>query len=308
MEKILPKMIVVAGPTGSGKSDLGIRLAQKFQGEIINADSRQIYKGLVIGTNVVKGVFKKINARTVYVAKDIKHHLIQFVNPEQVFTVAQYKKNAIETINDILSRKKLPILVGGTGLYIRAVTENLIIPPIKPNKILRQKLEKKSIQELVDELARLDEEAAEIIDKNNKMRVIRALEIVMSTGMPLAKTRSIGPKLYDSLKIAIAVDRSVLKTKLLQRAKLMVRGGLIEETINLLRKYPSNSVCFNAIPYKIALDYINGSISQSELVNRIALADYHYSKRQITWLKKEKNVRWVESIDEAEKLVADFLQ
>lgn len=307
MNKILPKIVAITGPTGTGKTELGIKIAYKFNGEIVNADSRQIYKGLMIGTNAIKGVWKKINSRLVYVADGIVHHLIQCIEPRQVFTVAQYKKRAIEIINDILKRKKLPLLVGGTGLYIRAVTENLAIPPVKPNKVLRQKLENKTTQELFQQLTKLDEQSAQVIDKNNKIRLIRAIEIIIATGMPLAKVRSIGPKLYDSLKIGLKIDKDILKAKLFKRAKSMVEAGLIEETEKLLKKYPPQALCFNAIPYKIALDYIKGQINQDELISRIALADYHYSKRQLTWFKKEKDIKWVSSIEEAEELVSNFL-
>ncbi len=298
MQEKLPKIVVITGPTGSGKTELSIELALKFDGEIVNADSRQIYKGLIIGTNVISDKEKK----------GIKHHLFQFIEPSEVFTVADYKILAIKTINDILSRQKLPIIVGGTGLYIKTVTDNLKLPAVAPNKNLRQKLNCQSAEELYQQLKTLDEEAAELIDRHNKVRLIRAIEIVLSTGLLLSRVRSIGPKLYDSLKIAIAINRQDLKKKLRQRAEVMLKKGLIEEIKGLFKKYPKDALCFNAIPYKLGIEYLDGRLTENQLIESIAFADYHYSKRQITWLKKDKEVKWVSSFEEAILIVGNFLK
>jgi len=166
-----PPLVVILGPTASGKSELAIKLAKKFGGEIVSADSRQIYQEMDIGTGKLT---KKQMA-------SIAHHLINLVKPDQEFTLAQYKKLAIKTIKNIQKRNKLPFLVGGTGLYIQTVVDNLIIPQVKPNKKLRNKLEKLTNQELLIQLKKIDPLTAKIIDPYNKRRLIRALEVCLLT-------------------------------------------------------------------------------------------------------------------------------
>lgn len=307
MIQVLPKLITILGPTASGKSDMAMKFAQKFNGEIVNADSRQIYKGFILGTNAIKGVFKKINDETMYESNGVFHHLIQFIAPEEKFSLAQYKKLAIDIVNRIIKRGRVPFLVGGTGLYIRSVTENLIIPKIKPNQILRQKLESKTLENLLNDLKTLDPESASLIDKNNKRRLVRALEIVIISGEPISKLKGIGEPLYNCLKIGIKIDKEKLKLKIKERAKKLLISGFIEETKNLLKKYPSNLECFSAIPYKVVIGYLNGEIAKEEIVEKISLLEYHYAKRQLTWFSKEKNISWCESYEEAEGLVAQFL-
>ena len=178
----LSKIIVILGRTASGKTGLGLKLAKKFNGEIVSADSRQIYTKMQIGTAKPAGVWKKVKGQKMYLVQGIPHHLMDIVDPGEDFSVADYKTLAIKCIKDILSRKKLPIIVGGTGLYIQALVENLDIPQVGPNKELRKHLEKKKPSELAVLLKKIDPIAAKKIDLQNPRRVLRALEVFILSG------------------------------------------------------------------------------------------------------------------------------
>ena len=297
-----PQILVILGPTASGKSELAVKLAQKFNGEIISADSRQIYKGMDIGTA------KPTKAES----KLIPHHLIDIKNPNQNYTVSQYKKDAIAAIKKILRKNKLPILVGGTGLYIKAVVDNLKIPKVKPNPQLRQKLEKelkeKGLNFLYEKLIKLDPEAAYIVDRYNPRRVIRALEITFQTKKPFSAQRKQGKKMFNALKIGINPPPKKLKEKIEKRVDQMVNDGLIQEVKNLIKKYPAELPVFDTIGYCEIINYIQGKISLEEAINQIKKNTWHYVKRQMTWFRKDKEIVWVANQKEAENLVREFLR
>jgi len=313
--KILPKIIVILGPTASGKSGLAVKLAKKFGGEVISADSRQVYKGMDIGTA------KPAKTET----EQIRHYLIDIKNPNQNYTVAQYKKDAIIAIKKVLAKNKLPILCGGTGLYIKAVVDNLEIPEVKPNFRLRKKLEtelqQKGLNFLYEKLIKLDPEATYIIDKYNPRRVIRALEITFQTKKPFSSQRKKGEKIFDVLEIGLKLPPEKLKWKIEKRVDQMIKDGLIKETTNLLKKYPANLSVFDAIGYHEIINCLQGKISLSEAIRQIKSNTWHYAKRQMTWFKKparqqpepqamaggNKDIKWIEKYSEAEKLVKNFL-
>jgi len=301
---MLDKLIIILGPTGSGKSDLAIRLAKEFDGEIISADSRQIYRDFVIGSGLVQGNFKE----NIYYAQDIPHYLVQFQDPETVFSVAEYKELAIQKIKEITEKKYVPLLVGGTGLYIDAVAKNLIIPKIKPNLALRKKLEAKSNSELLLQLQAIDPESAKTIDKNNKRRLIRALEVSLLGVVTFSQTKQQGPQLFDQLKIGIKIDRSKLYKNIDQRVNQIIEDGLVNEVENLLKLYPRSAPAFSGIGYKETIEYLEGKINESELVQKIKFATHAYARRQITWFKRDPKIHWVKNYSEAEKLTKEFLK
>lgn len=309
-----PKIIVIVGPTASGKSSLAIKIARKFGGEIISADSRQIYRGMDIGT--AKPPRDKTSNYLIaklpnYRSSGIPYYLIDIKNPNQNYTVAQYKKDAIRAIKKVLVKNKLPILVGGTGLYIKAVVDNLEIPEVKPNPRLRQKLEKelkgKDLKFLYEKLISLDPKAAYIIDKNNPRRVIRALEITLQSKKPFSAQRKQGKKLFDALKIGLNPTPEKLKEKIENRVDEMSRDGLIKEVKKMLKKYPADLSVFDAIGYREIINYLQGKISFAEATDLIKKNTWHYAKRQMTWFKKDKEIIWLANPEKAFAVCRDFL-
>lgn len=322
--RFFPRVLVIVGPTASGKTNLGIKLAQKFSGEIISADSRQIYRGLNVGT--AKPPFSYAlrsdastkpsappngGART-YISDGIPHHLIDIRNPNQPYTVAQYKGDCVKAVRQTLNKNKLPIIVGGTGLYIKAVVDNLTIPRVRANPLLRDKLERelqgRGLDFLYKELIKLDPEAAYIIDPRNPRRVIRALEIALSTKRPFSETRRQGKPLFDFLQIGIGQPREKLRTRIDKRIDIMIREGLIDEVKNLIKKYPAQISAFEAIGYREVIDHLQGKISLEEAIKLMKKNTWHFAKRQLTWFRKDKSIHWLTTQSQAEKLTKNFLQ
>jgi tRNA dimethylallyltransferase len=276
-ELIKPKLLVVLGPTASGKTDLAIYLAKKFNGELISADSRMIYKGMDIGTN-------KPN--------NFNHYLIDIINPDEDFNVALYKKMAIDKIREIYERGKLPILVGGTGLYIKAVIENLEFPTVKADKKMRNNLEKKTTEELFNIYEKMDKEGAKIIDKNNRRRLIRAIEVFTSTGESFFKERK-GEQLFDVLQIGIKITKEELKKIIEKRVESMFKQGLEKEVKKLYKKYGFEIPVMKTIGYWEWDDYFKGLTTREEVRERIKINTINFSKRQMTWFKKDKDIKWI---------------
>ncbi|MCL4400190.1 tRNA (adenosine(37)-N6)-dimethylallyltransferase MiaA [Patescibacteria group bacterium] len=291
------KIIVIVGPTGSGKTGLAVKIGKKFGGEIISADSRQIYRGLKIGSNYPSD--KEL--------KSVPHHLIGFVDPKNNFTVAEYQKKAFHIINILKKKNKIPIICGGTGFYVRSITDGTVMPTVPPDEKLRNNLENKTIESLDEILKNLDKKRWGNIDLKNKRRVIRAIEIASVLGrVPDIEHR---PPKENILKIGIDIPKNKLKKSIETRAKSMLRSGLIKET----KKLVSSGIGIKKInelgfEYKDVLRYINGEIkTKAELIDLLVLDTMHYVKRQITWFKKDKNIHWVMSDTEAKKIIDRFL-
>jgi len=302
------KLIVIVGPTASGKTEYAVEIAKKFNGEIVSADSRQIYKGMNLGTAKPNG--KWINGKFIY--KGIPHHLIDFLEPSCNFTVAQYKNLAIKKIKEIAKRKKIAVLIGGTGLYIKAVVDNLDIPEIPPQPNLRAKLEKKLKQKGIDylfnKLISLDPEAAYIIDPKNPRRVIRALEIILVTNKPFSSQRKSGRQLFDALEIGIAIPKEKLFTRIDKRIDVMMQKGLLKEVKMLIQTYGEKRQAFDAIGYRELIPYIRSQKNIGLGLELMKKNTRNYAKRQLTWFKKDKRINWVNSVSKAKTLVRAFLQ
>lgn len=306
-----PKLIVIVGPTASGKTEFAIALAEHFGGEIVSADSRQIYKGMDIGTAKPHGTWRIINGKKIFSCKGVRHHLIDFLTPNKPFTVAQYKTKATQAIKAVLSRKRLPILVGGTGLYIKAIVDNLDIPRVPPNQKLRAELEKnikeKWIKHLFDTLVALDPEAAYIVDPKNPRRVIRALEITIATRIPFSKQRTSGKQLFDTLQIGINVPKKTFHARIDTRINAMMKQGLLNEVRTLIKQYGARTKVFDAIGYRELIPCIDNPAILPYAVDLMKKNTRNYAKRQITWFKKDKRIHWVSSLKEAKRLVKNFL-
>jgi tRNA dimethylallyltransferase len=288
------KLLIILGPTASGKSDLAIKIAKLFDGEIVSADSRQVYKEMNIGT--AKPLKDKI-----------PYYLLNIIEPNKHFSAAEYKTFAYKAIKDIQDRNKLPILCGGTGLYISSVIENWQFPKTPPQEELRKELEKKSIKQLFEIYQELDTEGSQSIDKKNKRRLIRAIEVCKANNKPFWQQRKIGNPLFDTLIVGIKLPKEELKERITKRIKKMIKMGLETEVKSLLKKYgwiPS----LQAIGYQEWKEYFNNKINKKEVQNLIELHTVQYSKRQMTWFKKMKNVRWIEKPEQAIQLTKFFLK
>ena len=299
----MDKLLVILGPHASGKSDLAIKIAQLFNGEIISADSRQIYQGMNIGTGKV---LRDDNKNLEFLSSGIRHHLLDIVSPQEYFSVAQYQKLALDAINDILQRGKLPIICGGTGLYISATIEGWQLPKIKPQESLRRELENLTTQELFQKLKKLAPERAQTIDQNNKRRLVRALEIVLSgqTIPPLKKQ----PLPYDIFIIGIKRSNEELKQRIKLRLEQRLAQGMIEE----IKELKNNGVGSQrledfGLEYRWVNRYLENKVDFETMKNNLYRDICQYAKRQMTWFKKIPNVHWVSNENEIIDLTHQFL-
>ncbi len=297
MTNNLKPLIVILGPTASGKSELAIELAKKFNGEIVSCDSRQIYREMNIGTAKV----------TEEEMQGIPHHMLDIVNPDEEFTLPQFKKLAVKHIQDIQERDKIPFLVGGTMLYIQSIVDNLQIPEVKPNKELRDELESKTNQELYDQLEKIDPDALKVINLNNKRRLIRALEVCLTTDKKFSKQKLKGSALFNILQIGLKPDDKILEEKINNRANKMIKAGLLEEVKGLIKKYGSKPHSMDSIGYQEIIPYLEGKISLDEAKELIKIHTRQYFKRQMSWFKRDKRINWLEDHKKAEELVQNFL-
>ncbi len=294
--KRLPKLIVILGPTASGKTELTVKLAKKFKGEIVSADSRQIYKGMNIGTG--KPTKKEM--------RDIPHHLIDIIRPNQGFNVAIYKELAVKKIKNIQQRKKLPFLVGGTGLYISSIVDNVDFPKVPPNKKLRKKLEKKTKEELFKIYKKLDPKGSRFIERKNKRRLIRAIEVCKVAGKSFWKQRKKGKQIFDILEIGLKPEKGELKKRVSKRVEKMFKLGLEKEVKKLFKKYgwiPS----MQTIGYQEWSTFVKTTGDKKEIKERVKLHTLQFAKRQITWFKKDKKINWIKNYIQVERLIRKFL-
>lgn len=290
------KIIVILGPTASGKSGLGIVLARKLGGEIISADSRQVYRGMDIGTGKVTKKEQRL----------AKHHLLDVVNPKKVFTVSDFKKLGEKSVKNILNKHKTPFIVGGTGFYIDALVKDSSIPEVPPNKKLRIKLEKISAENLYEELKKLDPKRADTIDRHNKRRLIRALEIIKATGKPVPVTKE-SPK-YEVLYIGINPPKEILNKKITLRLKSRLKQGMVREVKNLLNSGVSKKRLHDfGLEYRWVGDFLDNKITRQEMEAGLLRDIIKYSKRQMTWFKRNKEIHWIKNQKEAENLVRKFI-
>lgn len=309
------KIIAVFGPTSSGKSELAVKLAKKFNGEIISVDSRQVYRGMDIGTGKVprdKNCHNKI-----YYYKGIPHYLIDVASAKRRFTVSQYKKLAQKAIKQILKKNKIPILCGGTGFYLQAVIDGITIPEVKPNRELRKKLEKESTEKLFLKLKKVDPKRAQKIDKKNKRRLIRALEIVEQTKKPVPFLKK-EPLKYPVLALGIKKDKEELKKLIKKRLLIRLDQGMVKEVKKLRQQGISWKKLEDfGLEYRFISLYLQRKISYNEMINRIQKESEHYAKRQITWFTRQKFVQqknfpretaWIRNYQEAEKITKNFLK
>lgn len=302
MKRKLPKLIVVLGPTASGKTSLAIRLAEKFNGEIVSADSRQIYQEIDIGTA----------KPTKEEQERITHHLVDIFPLDKKINAAVYKEMALEAIHFILKKNRVPFLVGGTGLYIKAVVDNYLFPDVKAQEKLRKKLKEKTTKELFDIYKRLDPKGAQKIAKKNKRRLIRAIEVCKAKEGSFWEKKKKGEPIFDVLQIGIKITRKKLKERISKRTEKMFQSGLEEEVKRLYQEHGASSL-LETIGYQEWIPYLKKKreITPKDKIRIKAAIKLHtlqFAKRQMTWFKRDKKIKWVKEYGQAKKIVDSFLK
>ncbi len=283
------KAVFIVGPTASGKTSVSIEVAKKFDGEIISADSMQIYKGIHIASAAPSEAEKQ----------GVKHHLIEFLDIDSEFSVADYVKSARECIKDISSRGKLPIIVGGTGLYISSLLDNIEFTQQPCDSILRSELEEKfdalGGEEMLRELAKFDEDSAKRLHPNNKRRIIRAFEVYLTTGKTITVQNELSKQNKGNIKpLVIGLnfeDRENLYERINKRVDIMLEAGLVEEARSNYNGSCKNGA-FQAIGHKELYPYFKGESTLQEAVENLKMQTRRYAKRQLTWFRRVENVNW----------------
>lgn len=296
-----PPLIVVLGPTASGKSSLAIALAQRFNGEIVSADSRQVYRRLDIGTAKVTPQEQEL----------VPHHLLDVADVQDIYTVSQFQQQATAAIDDILARARLPFLAGGSPHYIQAVVDHLAIPAVPPQPELRARLEARPRADLLAQLEQLDPQAAASIDRNNLRRVIRALEVCLVSGQPFSAQRRTGDPLYRSLLLGLVWPRDLLYARIDARVDERMQQGMVQEVRDLLAAGISHErLEALGLEYRYISRWLRGEFaSESEMVQRLKYAIHDFTRRQLTWFRKDQRIIWIEgnNREQAEATVREFL-
>jgi tRNA dimethylallyltransferase len=290
-----PIILVVLGPTATGKSDLAVKLAKKFNGEVISADSRQVYQGLDLGTGKI----------TKAEMGGVPHYLLDVVSPKKQFTVADFQSMAHSAINDIIARGKLPIICGGTGFYIQSIVDNINYPDVKPNVRLRARLSKLSTKALFTELKKLDPRRAKEIDPHNKVKIIRAIEIARVL-CKVPKLQNI--LLYTPIQIGVDLPDAELKEKIRSRLMARLKQGMVHEIENLHRKGLSwKRMHALGLEYRYLSLFLRKKISRQEMISTLEKEIWHYVKRQRTWFRRDKRIQWFSPGDRRiEDAITDF--
>ncbi len=301
-------LIAVVGPTAAGKSGLALHLAQRFGGEIVNADSRLVYRHMDIGTG-------KPSAEEL---SRVPHHLVNIADPDETYSLALYLEQASRAVQDIHSRGRLPFLVGGTGQYVWALLEGFSAPQVAPNPALRAELEGQAHEEgseaLWEHLREVDPEAAARIDHRNVRRVARALEVYLETGVPFSQARRRERPPYNSLILGLTLERKTLYDRIDRRVEAMVEDGWPEEVVRLLEMgYTPDLPSMSSLGYREMAAHLGGELPLEQAIERIKTATHRYARRQYGWFRlKDPRIHWLESdgeglADKALRLIEDFL-
>lgn len=300
-----PKVIVICGPTASGKTALSIELAKKINGEIVSCDSMQIYKDMDIGTA----------KPTIEEMQGIKHYMLDFVSPDERYSVADYKKQAKQAIREIIEKGKVPIVVGGTGLYVDSLIYEIEYQDIefdeKYRKQLEERSEKEGLEVLYNEAKKIDPEAIIKISPNDKKRILRILEIYNATGKNKTEQEKESRKNeveFDYKVYAISWDREKLYDRINQRVDIMIDQGLIEEVRKIYSKYNKFPTAMQGLGYKEVLEYLEGKCNKQEMIDKIKQETRRYAKRQLTWFRKNKQTIWLDGQEKIQNNIEIILE
>ena len=289
-----PKIIVICGPTASGKTALSIQLAKKINGEIVSADSMQIYKDMDIGT--AKPSIEEMDG--------VKHYLIDNVSPTIRYSVANYKKDALNAIEEILKKGKTPIIVGGTGLYVDSLVNGIEYDDLEIDLEYRHQLEReaeeKGLEELYNKAIQIDAEAMKKISPNDRKRILRVLEIYHSTGktkteQEIESREKENP--YEYVVFAINMDREKLYERINKRVDIMIENGLVDEVKSLINKYDELPTAIQGLGYKEVVSYLNNEITYEKMIEKIKQETRRYAKRQLTWFRRNKQIIWLDGLE-----------
>ncbi len=296
-----PKIVVIVGPTASGKTSLSIELAKKINGEIISADSMQVYKEMNIGTaKITKEEMEGIN-----------HYLIDFIDPDKRYTVSDFKKDSSKAIKEILDKNKTPIVVGGTGLYVNSLIYEINYSEMNfdedyRNKLMEDAATPDGLNYLWNKANEIDPEAMKKISKNDKKRIVRVLEIFNATGKTKTeleiKSRENDTK-YEYLVYGINMDRTILYERINSRVDKMIKDGLIDEVRNIINKYDEFPTAMQGLGYKEVVQYLCGNYNKEEMIEKIKQETRRYAKRQMTWFRKNKKIIWLDGMADINKNV-----
>lgn len=292
-----PRLVAVVGQTATGKSQLAITLAQKFRGSIVSADSRQVYRGLDIGSGKVSKREQRI----------VPHFLLDVANPRRLYSVTQYVRTARKAIHAISQQGRVPVVVGGTGFWIEALLLGQSIPPVRPNPKLRAKLKKQKTEKLFTQLQRLDPQRALKIDRHNPVRLIRALEIAMTTGKP-SPPRTADAR-YDVLWLGLQQPTKRIRALVHTRLRRRLHAGLVAEVRRLLQHgIPAQRLLDLGLEYRFVTRYLQHELTREKMLQQLETAIVQYAKRQRTWFARNSNIHWVRGTQQAAKLVRNFLK
>lgn len=293
-----PPLVAIVGPTASGKTEVSIELAEEFHGEIVSADSRQVYRGMDVGTN---------KATTADRAR-VPHHLLDMVPPTETYTLAEFQQAARAAIEHILVRGRLPFLVGGTGLYIQSIVDNLQIPKVPPQKKLREELAKLSLPELQERFKLADPVGYANIDTKNPRRLIRAIEVSETAGRPFSSLKRIGDSPYDTFMVGINRPPEILHRRIAAQVRWRLNNGMIEEVDRLHTEGVSwDQFETFGLEYRRVAEHLQGNLNREELVEACMKDLRGFAKRQLTWFKRDQRIKWIETEDDAEGVVSDWL-
>lgn len=290
-------LIVILGATATGKSALAVKLAKEYNGEIVSADSRQVYKGMDIGSG-------KITKKEML---GIPHHLLDVASPKRRFSVLQYQKLAQKEIKNIQKRNKLPFLVGGSALYLYSIIDNLQFPQVKTDAKLRNKLEKQTAKDLFSQLKTLDPRRAKTIEKDNKRRLIRAIEIVLTTKKPVPKLKKQSP-LFNTVIIGINKPEKELKQLIKKRLDSRLKKGMLKEVKTL----HASGISWRrleefGLEYRFIAQYLQNKISKKEMIEKLQREIERFVKYQMRWFKKDNRIHWIRTKKQAKRLLQHFL-
>ena len=301
-----PKVVVIVGPTASGKTALSIELAKKIDGEIISSDSMQIYKDMNIGTAKV----------TKEEMQGIKHYLVDFIAPNKRYTVSDFKKDSQDAIEEILAKGKVPIVVGGTGLYVNSLIYGIEYQDMEFDEKYRDELmqiaeTEEGLENLWKKANDIDPESMKKISKNDKKRIIRVLEIYEATGKTKTEQEILSRQNeveYDFKVFGISMDREKLYERINKRVDIMINQGLEAELKDLLEKYSEFPTAMQGLGYKEVVQYFNGILTREEMIDKIKQESRRYAKRQLTWFRRNKEIIWLDSSEEMQKNINTILE
>ncbi|MBI4599101.1 tRNA (adenosine(37)-N6)-dimethylallyltransferase MiaA [Candidatus Uhrbacteria bacterium] len=313
-----PKIITLVGPTASGKTAIGIALAKRFNSEVICVDSRTVFRDMDIGTAKPEGEWTEesietsgsirqlFGSRRCLMVEGVPHWGIDLADPDEDYNVSHFKPYAEERIRNIAGRGKLPILVGGTGLWIDVLVDNLDLPEVKPDPKLRAELEARHVDDLFAEYKRLDPDGALVIDGHNPRRLVRAIEVCRLTGRPFSELRRKGDSRYDCLWIGLDVPQGELHRRIEARVDRMIALGLVDEVRRLRSRYGYGAPSMSGIGYRQVCAFLEGKRDLAEAIEDVKRDTRQYAKRQMTWFKRRSDIRWVSDEAGAVAVVKGF--